>query len=364
MQRIKKYFIWLNRQSRVTHTAIGILLLLTVFVINYFAGVHISLSMLFLLPICYFTWFVGFRYGIFGTLLCVLSVVLWRWQADIHEEPISVLFWPAIGRVIVFLFVVFILARLKEELIRQKKVNEELLYSYEKIKNLSQIKDDFTARVSHDLRAPLAAIKESVALVLDGFVGTINDEQRDCLNITKRSIDRLRRLIDSILDFSKLEKGKREFHFEKNNLTQILNEVAALYRPLAIQKGLELKTDFSSTNISGRLDKDAIHQVLDNLVSNAIKFTTKGSVTLGLSVEKSFVKIFVSDTGLGIPTENLERLFKPFERLLPLDGQQREGTGLGLAISKQIVMQHGGEIRVASKPREGTCFSFTLPLDW
>jgi signal transduction histidine kinase len=228
-----KLWRWFEERAQTAHAAVGFFILLAIAAANYSAGAHITLSMLFLIPVCYFAWFVGFKYGVFGTFLCVLMIAWWRWHRGVFDERVDALIWPSLGRIAVFLFVVLILARLKEELIRQRESNRNLLDSHEEIQKLSKIKDDFTARVSHDLRSPLAAIQESITVVLDGLAGDVSEEQKTYLNITMRSIDRLRRLIDSILDFAQLERGKRTFRFLKCDLRQILEEVVALYRPLA-----------------------------------------------------------------------------------------------------------------------------------
>jgi signal transduction histidine kinase len=125
---------------------------------------------------------------------------------------------------------------------------------------------------------------------------------------------------------------------------------------------VELRIDLEDAAIPLQLDKDSIHQVFDNLISNAMKFIGKGAVTIGAKIDGSFVRVFVKDAGPGIAPENLGRLFKPFGKLASPDGKHHEGTGLGLVISKQIIEQHGGRIRAEPRPGEGAVFYFTLPL--
>jgi signal transduction histidine kinase len=216
--------------------------------------------------------------------------------------------------------------------------------------------------VSHELRVPLASIKESIAIVLDGVIGRITKEQRDCLDIAKRNVDRLNRLIGDLLDFNKLEAGKMNFEMQANNANEIAKEVYDTMLPVAKEKGINLVLELDGSLPRASFDKDKVNQVLSNLVNNALKFTEEGSITIATSKREDTIQISVSDTGCGIKKEDLPRLFHEFEQLETVGIEKTRGTGLGLAISKEIITRHSGEIRAESELGKGTTFFFTLPI--
>jgi len=225
-------------------------------------------------------------------------------------------------------------------------------------------KSKFTSMVSHELRTPLTAIKEGVAIVLDGSAGEINEDQKDFLDTAKRNVDRLHRLINDVLDFTKLESGKVEFRMEDNDINETIEEVVETQKAVAEGSGLYLKTELSPEIEKIRFDSDKIVQVLNNLINNAIKFTDKGGITItsGKDMDGKAVRVQVEDTGTGIKKENLSRLFVEFQQLGADAYRKPGGTGLGLAICKQIIEGHGGTIRAESEEGRGSKFIFTLPI--
>ena len=229
------------------------------------------------------------------------------------------------------------------------------------LRELYAIKSDFTSMVSHELRTPLTAIAEGINIVLDGTAGPIGAEQREFLDLAKKNVRRLTRLINDVLDFSKLEAGRLAYVMEEHDLREVVREVVDAQRPLAREKGLTLETSFPAAPATAVCDRDRIIQVLTNLVGNALKFTHHGGVVAGVEDAGGFITTRVADTGEGIRPEDMGRLFRKFEQI-PRDGKRAPGgTGLGLAISKQIVEQHGGTMRAESEPGKGSTFSFTLP---
>ena len=231
----------------------------------------------------------------------------------------------------------------------------------ERLRELYVIKSDFTSMVSHELRTPLTAIAEGINIVLDGTAGPIGEEQREFLDLAKKNVRRLTRLINDVLDFSKLEAGKLVYVMEGQDLRDVVREVVEAQRPVAREKGLTLESSFPAAPATAVCDRDRIVQVLTNLISNAFKFTHRGGVSVGVEDAGGLVTVRVADTGEGISPDNMGRLFRKFEQI-PRDGKRAPGgTGLGLVISKQIVEQHGGRIRAESEPGKGSTFSFTLP---
>jgi PAS domain S-box-containing protein len=234
----------------------------------------------------------------------------------------------------------------------------------EQIQHAIQMQMEFTSTVSHELRTPLTAIKEGIAIVLDGSAGDINDEQKDFLDTAKRNVDRLTRLINDVLDFQKLKSGKAQFNKEPGNVNETIVDVHKQMIPEAKKKGLDfiLQLDKAMPNI--KFDHDAIMRVIINLVNNAFKFTDKGSViiTTEQRPDENLVYIKVIDTGHGIKDSDLGLLFEDFQQLEKGKDRKTGGTGLGLAISKRIIAQHGGKIWAESEVGKGASFIFVLPI--
>jgi PAS domain S-box-containing protein len=232
----------------------------------------------------------------------------------------------------------------------------------EKLKETMKMKSEFTSTVSHELRTPLTAIKEGIALVLDGLAGDINEEQNELLGIAKKNVDRLARLINDVLDFQKLDSGKMKFNPEANDINQIVKDVYEMMASSAKATGTDILLELDQNLPKARFDSDKITQVLTNLVNNAMKFTEKGNITIKTSKTEDEVQVSVSDNGKGINKEGQSKVFDSFEQLGQDGDRKTGGTGLGLAISKEIVERHGGRIWVESELGKGSKFTFTLPI--
>lgn len=246
------------------------------------------------------------------------------------------------------------IARIIRYAIERKKVEKSL-------KDAIQAKSQFMSMISHELRVPLASIKESIAIVADGLAGKIKTQQRKYLDIAVRNINRLNRLIGDLLDFYKLEAEKMSFEMQDNNANEVTKEVYETMLPLAKEEGINLVLELDSSLPRVYFDKDKINQVLSNLVNNAIKFTKQGNITITTSKGENTIQVSVSDTGCGIKKEDLPRLFHEFEQLETHGAEKTRGTGLGLAISKEIITNHNGKIWAESEAGKGSTFFFTLP---
>ena len=245
-----------------------------------------------------------------------------------------------------------------------KAKNEELEVLNRRLKGMYETQKEFTSTVSHELRTPLASIKSTVDLVLSGAPGPLTEDQSKFLQKTKNNVDRLNRLINDILDLTKLESGKTELQISFHNLAQLIAEDVDNHAEAAAAKGLTLTTNISDNLPAILMAVDKIHQVLNNLLSNAIKFTEQGGVMVVCTnnVERNYVEVRVADTGPGISVEDKDKLFQKFQQLGE-PHQHTGGTGLGLAICKEIVDRHGGKIWVESQVGEGSCFCFLLPIE-
>jgi len=238
----------------------------------------------------------------------------------------------------------------------------DLKNTQEKLKEAKEMQSRFTSVVSHELRTPLAAIRTGVNIILDGLSGPINYEQRDFLEIVKKNIERLSRLINDVLDFQKLDSGKMHFDMKTNDINEVIEEVSKTMRHLVEKKYLKLALNLDKKIPSFIFDKDKFIQVVTNLLNNAIAFTDKGSIAVTSKLEKDNVHVTIEDTGVGIAKESLPKLFTPFEQAERQDSGKRQGTGLGLAICKEIILKHKGKIWAEPKSTNGSIFHFTLPI--
>ncbi len=232
----------------------------------------------------------------------------------------------------------------------------------EELKATMEMKSQFISTVSHELRTPMTAMQEAVIIVLDEIAGKLNKDQKHFLDVAKRNIDRLSRLIDDVLDFQKLNAGKMKFDMQANDIAAVVKEAYATMQPHAAKSRVDLAVELEPHLPAVVHDGDRIMQALTNLISNAIKFTPEGGRVL-VSVQRrdDQVAIKVSDTGYGIPKEDLPKLFSQFFRV-HRPGKEIKGTGLGLAIVSKIVTGHGGRIEVESELDKGTTFTVFLPL--
>ncbi|MFA6186753.1 MAG: chemotaxis protein CheB [Phycisphaerae bacterium] len=247
------------------------------------------------------------------------------------------------------------------DITEQKHLEEELKNADEQ-KTTTEIRSKFTSMVSHELRSPLGAIKEGINLVYEGLAGEINEEQKDLLGTAKRNTDRLGRLISNVLDFQKISAGKMEFDIRENDINEAVLDVNKDMCLLAKEKGLDLVIEIDNSISKLKFDKDRIVQVLTNLVSNAIKYTEKGNITISSKQEDNAVHVIVRDTGIGIKAQDIKKLFQVFEQLDSTRDKKKGGTGLGLAISSDIILAHKGKIWAESEAGKGSAFHFTIPM--
>jgi len=242
-----------------------------------------------------------------------------------------------------------------------KKAQAELEKKNKELMKLDELKSEFISTVSHELRTPLSITKEGISLVVDEIPGKVNPKQKDILRTANSNIDRLARIINDLLDISKIEAGKVELKKKTVDLANLIKEAAALFEKEALKKCLEIKLDIPKGAVNIEIDPDRIMQVFTNLIGNAIKFTESGTIEVSIKEKEGEVECFVSDTGMGIAEENMPKVFEKFVQFHRTAGGGAKGTGLGLSIVKGIVEMHKGRIWVESAPGKGTKFTFTLP---
>lgn len=236
-------------------------------------------------------------------------------------------------------------------------------------KEIEKMKSDFVTNVSHELRTPLATIQQNISLLMEELPGGLNEAQRRFLNIAQDNIKRLRRLINDLLDSAAIEAGKFKLRLSKADINERINNVVTFLSRWAQTRNISIQTDLLPESQILEMDKDRIEQVLTNLLSNAIKFTPEGGGIFISAVKREpaedmperAIEISVKDTGLGIAPGDLEKIFEKFERAGVVSSGVG-GTGLGLSICREIVRLHSGRIWVESKLKEGSKFSFLLPI--
>lgn len=230
-------------------------------------------------------------------------------------------------------------------------------------KKLEEMRTEFVANVSHELRTPLTSIRGFLETLLDGALDDPN-AARHFLEIMSKETERLTRLIDDLLDLSKIEERRVVHRWQAVDLGDLINRVASMFRPQAREKELSLSVQLPPGLPHVQGDPDMLAQVLINLVDNAIKYTpAKRQVTIRAMAVGDQLRVEVEDTGIGIPAESLPRIFERFYRVDKARSRELGGIGLGLAIVKHIIRAHGGKVQVESTPGKGSIFSFTLPLD-
>lgn len=237
--------------------------------------------------------------------------------------------------------------RLEEQIAKSNKDNRELI-----------------SNVTHDLKTPLATIKEALLLMLEGVTGQINEKQKKYLDISIENVDRMARMIDNILLSDKMVQDKHAVRRNRFNITDTAKNILDSLTLLAKKKGITLKGSIPDKKIEIWGDPDKLNEVMSNLVENAIKYNRpEGHVDVSLEEDEKYVNISVHDTGMGISKDDINRIFDRYYRVNGTERSAVPGTGLGLSIVKDIINMHKGNISVDSQGDKGTTFTVTLPKD-
>jgi len=241
------------------------------------------------------------------------------------------------------------------------RMREEMVITFHDItnvKNIETIKRDFVVNVSHELRTPLTAIK--------GFLETLEDEVEgrplDYIQTIKRNTDRLIHIVKDLLLLSEVEDKVDVFKKEKFEMAKLVRNIVNIFKPRLKEKGLEIKINIEAKLPRIQGDPFMLEQVLINLLDNALKYTESGRITIELKQQNRQLTVLIQDTGIGIPKEDLPRIFERFYVVDKSRSRSMGGTGLGLSIVKHIVQLHGGSIDVESTAGAGTKFNIRLPL--
>jgi len=245
---------------------------------------------------------------------------------------------------------------------RIKNEKERIEKKLQLLEGVSKVKSDFVAVLSHELRTPLAIANESLRQIYEEPPGLTDQRQRKLLSMTKNNLERLGRLIDNLLDMSRVERHKLRLHYSLVNFNDLATGNSAYFRKLAQGKHITLKYSLPPEQTNIFVDAERITQVITNLLNNAIKFTEQnGEIALEVKILENKIRVAVIDTGVGIAKDDLKKLFSRFIQVSSFMESAGKGLGLGLSISKELVELHGGEIWVESTPGVGSKFYFTLP---
>ncbi len=260
---------------------------------------------------------------------------------------------------------------------------QELIETNQKLERLERLKSEFISIVSHELRTPLTSIKNSLDILMSGRCGEITPATEKFLNMAIRNVQRLSGIINDLLDLSKIEAGKMDFHFAPTDINTVISYVKSALSEVAKSKGLKLITNEADNLPEILADSQRLEQVLTNLVSNAIKFTPDGkSITISSRVVKAadikinenfkdiiknltgdYVEVSVEDEGIGIESKNLLHAFDKFAQIENSLSRKAGGTGLGLPIAKQLLDAHKGAIWCDSELNKGSKFYFVIPVN-
>jgi len=255
--------------------------------------------------------------------------------------------------------------------IKLTQSNEQLAISNQELARATRLKDEFLANMSHELRTPLNAILGMTEGLQEAVFGPVNEAQIKALQTVEKSGSHLLSLINDILDVAKIESGQIELECTSVSINYLCQSSMAFIKQQALQKRIQLDIKLQLNLPNLLVDERRIRQVLINLLNNAMKFTSEGGrITLEVTkiqsnltdfAQQNLIRIAVIDTGIGISSENINKLFKPFIQIDSALNRQYTGTGLGLALVKRIVELHGGQVGLTSEVGVGSCFTIELP---
>jgi signal transduction histidine kinase len=258
-----------------------------------------------------------------------------------------------------------LLVKQKEEVEAKNKEVEDARKSLEeKAEQLtltSKYKSEFLANMSHELRTPLNAVTGYTELIQEGLAGPVTERQEGFLEKVKANARHQLRVIEEILEYSRMEGGREEVRVQRVDLSDQLREVASFIEPLAREKNLGFRLRAPSEPLNVETDPAKLRHILLNLLSNAVKFTERGDIELRARVSDGTLEIQVADTGVGIRPEDQEKVFEAFAQLEEATTREKGGTGLGLAVARRLARMLGGDVSVESEVGRGSTFTVDLP---
>ena len=253
--------------------------------------------------------------------------------------------------------------RLEQKSTELERATDELQKANVRLQELDRLKDEFISTVSHELRTPLTSIRAFSEILLDDKEMP-SAQREEFLGVVVSESERLTRLVNQVLDMTRMDAGNIEWHFERVDLAKVVDEALRTTKQLLAKQNATLEWVRPDDDVIIEADRDRLIQVLINLLSNALKYTPKtgGKVAVQIKPGGHWVRLTVADNGPGIPPEQAEQVFDRFHQIAHADGSKPQGSGLGLAITRRIVEYHGGSIVVDPEVDEGACFKILLPV--
>ncbi|MCK4797325.1 MAG: HAMP domain-containing histidine kinase, partial [Spirochaetes bacterium] len=243
----------------------------------------------------------------------------------------------------------------------RKKLEQELLESYEKLEEADKLKTEFISNITHELMTPMTAIKGFTELIKDETLGSVNEEQKKSLDVIFRNSERLINLINQLLHVTYLENSLMDLHKKTVSMNDIISKAVEDVRPQTDAKRITVTESTESLpEIKG--DEDKLYEVIINLLVNAVKFTpNNGRITINSEYDGDNIHISVNDTGIGIPEDKLSSIFERFYQVDGSDSRKYGGTGIGLSLCKSVIEKHNGSIYAESNEK-GSTFHILLPV--
>lgn len=320
-----------------------------------------GLSVMVIGPLIYIKGYRPARYFVLATFLAMIPPLLQILAVvEIFGIDVKTSFGTAIGTIfMVSMFSLGLMSRVNATR-REKEVAQEQII--EVLTSTEKLKDEFLANTSHELRTPLNGIIGIADAMVGGAAGKLAKPVEENLRLIILSGKRLANLVNDILDFSKLKNRELRLDQKPVNIRQIVNLVIPFCQPLVKGRSIRIQNTISEDTPAVLGDEDRLQQIMYNIIGNSLKFTEEGEVTVSAQSEADEVKIAVADTGIGIPTDQLDVIFEEFVQVDASVNRQFEGAGIGLPITKQLVELHGGSIWIESELGRGTRVTFSIPI--
>jgi two-component system sensor kinase len=348
---------YLESVSKVALITLGVVFTMLLGFIDYLTGPDLSFIIFYLIPIAFVTWFSGKWPGILVSIVSAITIT-WIVSDFMVRSPyfhFRIPYWHMVVEFSIFFLAVYIFSMIKAVLTRKEELNIKLKQNIQQVTELNKELRTFNYSVSHDLRTPLIVIGGFAKRLLKKYSGNLDNKGRQELDIIQENVQRMSRLIDDLLAFSRSER--QQMKSEVVDMEKLARNVTQELKVLRSGKTLIDIKDMPP--LYG--DSVMLHQLLYNLVSNAIKFTKHKQtaiIEIGCKIEKDECIYYVKDNGAGFDMKYADKLFGVFQRLHK--GEEFEGTGIGLAIVQHVVKRHGGRAWAEGKIDEGAIFYFSL----
>jgi len=351
-------------------TALALVLVVALGVIDNVTGIEISFSIFYLVPIGLASWYVGRPAGL---VVAAISCVTWFLNDAVlvthHYSNALIPVWNGLMRGGIFAVLATLTAAVRTSMRRTDRAFLHLENAFDEMDRARReqlvLKDRLLSNVSHELRTPLTALHQFLTILKDGLGGELNREQKEYVDIALRNANQLKRMIGDLLESARAEAGKLSVELLPVSLGSLVEEIVRALRSRASEEGIDIVVEVADDLPPAHADAARIRQVLTNLLDNALKFTPRpGTVTVSVARHPDVPRLLmasVADTGEGIKPEALELIFSRLHQEGESTDSGRKGLGLGLHICREIVQRHGGRIWAESEVGRGTTVTFTLP---